>query len=461
MWELELRHKYEISLSRQIYLSFKERILSGQLPQGEALPSTRQLAQDLAVSRNTVCEAYDMLWAEGFLIRSQGAPTRVAQGLAIRRDCTQRPKEATKEPIPILWDFQTGQPDVSLFPWQQWCQIIREAADALSVHQLQYGGGKGDYALCEEIARYLLRGRGIMVDPEDVFITSGATQALHLLVDILHKQDCAFALESPSHPGIRNVISDKGYPLCYLPVDRSGAELSVLNGQKICAVYVTPSHQFPLGCILPATRRAALIRLAMEQDFYIIEDDYDSEFRYSGPPISPIYSMEPSRVVYVGTFSKSMFPALRLGFAVLPKQLQAKWRHSRKYMDVQNPVLEQAALCEFLRSRKLDRHVQRMRKSYAQKREVLLGEIRRCFGADANIWGDASGLHMALELPNMEFGEEFENKTRAEGLRIVPVSHYCPGQVAHTNQLLIGYGHLTQAQIEEGVRVLHKVIGDL
>ena len=461
MWELELRHQCEISLSRQIYLSFQERILSGLIAQGEALPSTRQLAQDLAVSRNTVCEAYDMLWTEGFLIRSQGAPTRVAQGLAIRRNDMRHPKQPPKEAYPIQWDFQTGQPDVSLFPLTQWSQIIRDAADALSVRQLQYGGGKGDDALCEEIARYLLRSRGITVDPADVFITSGATQALHLLVDILHKEDCTFALECPSHPGIRNVIVDKGYPLCYMPVDRSGADISVPSGQKICAVYVTPSHQFPLGCILPATRRAALIRLAMEQDFYIIEDDYDSEFRYSGPPISPIYSMEPSRVVYVGTFSKSMFPALRLGFAVLPKQLQAKWRHSRKYMDVQNPVLEQAALCEFLRSRKLDRYVQRMRRSYSQKREVLLGEIRRAFGADADIWGDASGLHMALELPGMEFGEEFLEKCRDEGMRIVPVSHYCPGQEAHKNQLLIGYGHLTHAQIEEGVRVLHRVISDL
>lgn len=457
MWDMELRHNDEISLSRQIYLLFRERILSGHIAQGEALPSTRELAGNLRVSRNTVCEAYDMLWTEGFIISRQGAPSRVAQGLQIDVDM-QAGTELKKAPVPILYDFRTGQPDLSFFPWQQWSQLLRDTTGSFPVRQLEYGDPKGYAPLCEEIANWLLRARGLTIDPEDVFITSGATQALHLLVDILHRDNDVFALESPSHPGIRTVISDKGYPLYSMLVDRNGADVSSLHGKQIAAVYVTPSHQFPLGGILPAKRRAELIRLAAQKDFYIIEDDYDSEFRYSGSPVSPIFSMNSSRVVYVGTFSKTMFPALRLGFAVLPKPLQKKWRHSRRYMDVQNPVLEQIALCEFLRSRRLDKHVRHMRRIYGEKRDVLLRCVKELFSETANIWGDESGLHVALQVPGAKFGTQFERDSQAAGIRVVPVTQYCPEESEHEDKLLLGYGHLSHEQIQNNVRALHKLI---
>lgn len=458
MWDMELRHHDEISLSRQIYLLFKERILSGLIAAGEALPSTRELATSLGVSRNTVCEAYDMLWTEGFIFCRQGASSRVAEGLQIEHAAMKDGTGWKRATVSILYDFRTGQPDLSFFPWQQWSQILRDATGSFPVRQLEYTDPKGYDPLCEEIASWLLRARGMTVDPADVFITSGATQALHLLVDILRREDHAFALESPSHPGIRTVICDKGYPLYRMPVDRNGADVSVLHGKQVAAVYVTPSHQFPLGGILPAGRRAELIRLAIQKDFYIIEDDYDSEFRYSGPPVSPIYSMDSSHVVYVGSFSKSLFPALRLGFAVLPKPLQKKWRHWRRYMDVQNPVLEQIALCEFLRTRKMDKHVRSMRRIYGEKRNVLLRCVEEQFGETANIWGDESGLHMALQVPGMEFGAQFERDSQSAGIRVDPVARYCPEETQHADKLLLGYGHLTHEQIQNNVPALHKLI---
>lgn len=458
MWGIELRYKDEISLARQIFLSLKERILTGQIQQGEALPSTRELAKGLGVSRNTVCEAYDMLWTEGFIISRQGAPSRVAEGLHIAPKAVELPQKKKKEQIPVLWDFKTGQPDLSVFPWQHWSQSLRDATNLLSIQQLEYSGPKGYEPLCEEIARWLMRSRSMEVNPEDVFITSGATQALHLLTDILHKDGHAFALENPSHPGIRTVIGDRGYSLQWIPIDRQGADVSTLKDKAISAVYVTPSHQFPLGGILPAGRRAALIRLAAEKDFYVIEDDYDSEFRYSGSPISPIYSMDSSHVIYVGTFSKTLFPALRLGFAVLPKPLQARWKHYRNYMDVQNPILEQAALTEFLHKRKMDKHVQHMRRIYGQKRNVLLNSIAHAFGNSVQPWGDASGLHLALQFPGMEFGEKFMLDCRKAGIRINPVKQYCSVQDNHNDKLLVGYGHLNHTQIEEGIKALHRLI---
>lgn len=462
VWGIELRHQDEISLARQIFLALREQILEDQITEGEALPSTRELAKGLGVSRNTVCEAYDMLMAEGFIVSHQGAPTRVAEGLQLahRQALLNEvpPAVMKQEKQPVLWDFRTGQPDLSLFPWQLWSQMMREAGGNLTARHLGYSGPKGYEPLCEEIAGWLLRSRGMKVNPEDVFITAGATQALHLLVDVLYKDRRPFALENPSHPGIHTVIADKGYPMQWLPVDEQGAETAALEGRIISAVYVTPSHQFPLGGILPAGRRARLIRLALANDFYIIEDDYDSEFRYGGPPISPLYALDSSHVVYVGTFSKTLFPALRLGFAVLPKALQAKWRHCRHYLDVQNPVWEQAALAEFLRRRKLDKHVRHMRRIYGQRRNILLNAIESAFGKAVRPWGDASGLHVALQFPGLEFGKQFGQDCRQAGLRVYPLTEYCPAQSIHQDKLLMGYGHLNPVQIAEGIRVLQHYI---
>ncbi|MPM48708.1 HTH-type transcriptional regulatory protein GabR [bioreactor metagenome] len=198
--------------------------------------------------------------------------------------------------------------------------------------------------------------------------------------------------------------------------------------------------------------------MAVQNDFYIIEDDYDSEFRYSGSPISPVYAMCPARVAYVGSFSKTLFPALRLGFAVLPKPLQEAWRHYRTYMDVQNPVLEQAALAEFLRSRKMDRHVQKMRRAYGEKRGLLLAALQTKFGTEALPWGDASGLHLALQFPGACFGPKFTAACRTAGVRVATVAQYCPAPTEHRDKLLLGYGHLTPDQITNGVAALHRVI---
>ena len=224
MWEIVLDHTGDAGLSRQIYLFFKTRILSGQIAQDEALPSTRELAVALQVSRNTVGIAYDMLWTEGFILRRQGAPSRVAEGLTIHtlQQAEARELKPVHQPE-IRWDFRSGQPDLSAFPWYAWNEQLKEAAAGLTARQFAYGGPKGYAPLCEEIAGWLYRSRGMTVDPGDVFITSGATQALYLLVQLLHREHAAFALENPSHPGIRNIIADKGAKVVWMPVDPNGA----------------------------------------------------------------------------------------------------------------------------------------------------------------------------------------------------------------------------------------------
>jgi len=219
-------------------------------------------------------------------------------------------------------------------------------------------------------------------------------------------------------------------------------------------VYVTPSHQFPLGGILPAARRASLIRYAREQEIYLVEDDYDSEFRFSGAPISPLYALDPQKVIYIGTFSKTVFPALRIGFALLPRELQSRWCYLRTHHDVQNPMFEQAALTEFLRSRALDRHIRTMRNRYAKRRQALVSALHDEFGADCTVCGDAAGLHLAASFTGKLFDQRFQSFCLERGVVVSTMESHCITKGQHLNQLLLGYGHLSPEEISGGVRLL-------
>jgi GntR family transcriptional regulator/MocR family aminotransferase len=254
-----------------------------RLDAGEALPSTRELAHALGVSRNTVCEAYDMLIAEGYAESRQGAPTRVAGGLLL--DAAERAPERPPTPKRV-WkaDFRTGQPELRLFPWPAFVQVLHRCADSLPLSQLGYAGAQGLPALREEIGDWLYRMRGISADAKDIFITAGATHALHTAAEVLAGFSKHVLVEDPCHSGMLQTFVEKGYTVCPVPADAQGMRTDGLSGYPPGPVYATPSHQFPLGGILPASRHAALIRWARTHDTYIIEDDYDSEFRYAGEP---------------------------------------------------------------------------------------------------------------------------------------------------------------------------------
>jgi GntR family transcriptional regulator/MocR family aminotransferase len=252
------------------------------------------------------------------------------------------------------------------------------------------------------------------------------------------------------------VFRNKGNPIVPIPVDSEGIQTAFIkSGNEACAVYVTPSHQFPLGGILPAARRATLVRYARENGLYILEDDYDSEFRYSGEPIAPLHAMDPQRVIYIGTFSKSLFPALRIGYVILPEQLHKGWNQLRTHTDVQNPPAEQAALAELLRTRKLDRHVRRMRRLYGQRRQVLLEALSDIFGKHWAAYGDAAGLHVAIDFPGRHFDEIFRLKAREQGIHVTPAERYCLEKGRHSSKLILGYGHLEPQEIREGLQVLY------
>ena len=288
-----LNRKSEVTLRRQIYAALKERMMDGALAAGEALPSTREMARQLGVSRSTVCEAYEMLIAEGFALSRGGAATRVAPGLHLERSPKAKPREEGEKTCRIEVDFLTGRPDLKAFPRFAFTQALNAAAQHMPLPRLGYSGPQGMRELRAEISSWLYRSRGISADPGDIFVTTGTTHALHVTANLLYRPGDKIVVEDPCHIVMRQMFIDRGYQVIPVPVDRQGMQTEYLGPENACAVYVTPSHQFPLGGILPAGRRAALIRYAKESGGYIIEDDYDSEFRYGGEPVAPLYAMDP------------------------------------------------------------------------------------------------------------------------------------------------------------------------
>lgn len=451
-----LDRKCELSLRRQICQELKEQMMSGRLKAGDVLPSTRELSSSLNVSRSTVCEAYEMLIAEGFAVSSQGALTRVAEGLCMEKEPEPASRDADLPERIYPADFRTGRPDLRLFPRFLWQQLLNKAVEELQSEQFGYTGAQGISELRAEIALWLFRSRGLSVDYRDVFITQGATHALHLIADLVSGDGREILIEDPCHTGMLRTFLNKGCRVVPVPADKCGLQTELLDSRNAGAVYVTPSHQFPLGGILPASRRASLVRFAHEKEAYIIEDDYDSEFRYCGEPVAPLHAMDPRRVIYVGTFSKSVYPALRIGYVILPKQLQKRWIRLRTYTDVQNPILEQAALALFLRTGKLDRHILRMRKIYGERRRILLEALSQAFDREWLAYGDAAGLHLAVEFPGLCFDDQFRKSGLEKGINITPLEYHCIEKGRHQDKLLIGYGHLEPDEIRSGVALLHE-----
>ncbi|NLI53127.1 MAG: PLP-dependent aminotransferase family protein [Clostridiales bacterium] len=442
-------------IRRQIYTQFKVQIASGAMPAGEALPSTRQLAGELSVSRSTVVEAYDMLLSEGYLSSRQGAQTVVADGLVLDAPSLPSEPDPPRKRTPVLADFSTGRPDLEQFPRALWGRLLANAALGLPPEQYGYTGPQGYAPLRQEIVAWLSRSRGLAVNAADVFITAGATHALHILAELLCPAGGRVLMEDPCHSGLFDILSGSNREIVPISVDDHGMQADLLGSAgQVSMIYVTPSHQFPLGGILPASRRAALVRFARERGAFIVEDDYDSEFRYEGAPVAPLYSMDPQRVIYVGTFSKTLFPALRIGFAILPKCLQARWRELRTHYDVQNPPFEQAALAEMLQTRRFDRHIRAMRSRYGRRRQTLLDELTREFG---NTWvacGDAAGLHVAIRFLGRRFDDAFQSRCRENGVLAVPLETHCLVKGLHEDTLVLGYGHLEPERIGPAVRQL-------
>lgn len=444
-------------LWRQVYVQLRERILAGELRAGERLPSSRALATTLGVSRNLVLDAYDQLQAEGYLESQPQSGMLVAAGLdLLAQDGLPTPGPAVgPTPHRPAIDFRPGLPALEYVPRRVWGQLVQAICREPDMQLWGYGAPEGHLSVRQALNRYLARVRGVHCLPEQIIMTTGAAQAFTIVARLcLSQQSCAL-VEDPMTVDIRLGYAATGAQIYPLPVDSHGLEVAGIPASlQPQLIHVTPSHQFPLGGVLPIGRRLALVQLARERGSWIVEDDYDSEIRYSGAPIPALQGLAPERVIYVGTLSKILAPALRLGYIIVPPQLLDAARALKRQTDLHSPTLDHRVLARFIDEGHLERHLRTVKRIYRQRRDALLDALEAAAPAAYTIWGASTGIHLVVAWPGRRFTPDWIEALAQDGVRVYPVTHHAVDRERHADKLILGYGHLSPEQIRTGVAQL-------
>ncbi|MFI6726522.1 PLP-dependent aminotransferase family protein [Streptomyces atratus] len=438
--------------------ALREAVRTGRLAPGTRLPSSRSLAVDLGIARNTVADAYAELVAEGWLTARQGSGTRVARRADPRRTATRATRSRPVRSQPAH-NLLAGSPDLSTFPRADWLKAARHALTAAPNDAFGYGDPRGRIELRTVLADYLARARGVYADPERIVICAGFVQALKLMGTVLRKRRVReVAVESYGLDVHWKLLADAGLRMPCLPVDGLGARTGELAGLRgVGAVLMTPAHQFPTGAPLHPDRRAAAVDWARGTGGLILEDDYDGEFRYDRQPVGALQGLDPERVVHLGTTSKSLAPGLRLGWMVLPENLVGEVAEAKGVSDWSSSALEQLTLAEFIASGAYDRHVRSMRLRYRHRRDQLVAVLAQR-APDVRISGIAAGLHAVLELP--EGSEPSVMRAAAwQGLALEGISRFRHPQAAPgRDALVIGYGTPTDSAWAGALDALCRVL---
>ena len=383
-------------MQRQVEDQLRAAIRSGRLVDGERLPASRTLAHDLGVSRGVVSDAYMQLAAEGWLLLAPRSSPRVASTGGARR--SQPTRHQIEGSDPFRYDLRPGRPDLSRFPRAEWVRSLSAAVRAAGVAELDYPPIAGATRLREVLAAYRGRVRGTLAQAEDVILCAGAGQAFVTLAEALGP--VKLAVEDPGHEGIRGLFAKRGLKPVPVRVDEAGVVVDELPCDA-GAVLLTPAHQFPTGAVLSAERRAALLRWAEEHQALIIEDDYDAEYRYDRAPIGALQGLRPDLVAHVGSVSKTLAPALRLGWLIAPPRWRDRLLAARSSLDHGLPALEQLALADFITRGAYDRHLRRSGRTYRHRRDALIEALTAALPG-ATFSGAAAGLHIAVHIPGAD-----------------------------------------------------------
>jgi GntR family transcriptional regulator / MocR family aminotransferase len=436
--------------------ALRDAIVSGRLQPGARLPSSRALAADLEIARNTVAEAYGQLAAEGWLTALQGSGTRVAQ----RGAELVRPARAEQSAIRFRYDLLPGSPDLAAFPRSAWVAAGRRALAEASYETLDYTDPRGLDQLRSALAAYLARARGVHATPARVLVCSGFTQGFALLCDVLRARGAStIALEQYVQPGVVEIAAARGLRVATLPVDEHGAVVDQLGAAD--AVVLTAAHQFPLGVSLAAGRRTAVIEWARRSGALVIEDDYDGEFRYDRHPLGALQALAPEHVVYAGTASKTLAPGVRLAWLALPEQLVDDLVQAKTLADRNSSAFDQLTLTELIASGAYDRHVRRSRLEYRRRRDRLVAALQRR-APHVRLSGIAAGLHALLELPAGADEREIVSRAAARGLAVQGLGAYAASNSAHTHEpaLVVGYAKPPQHSFTGAVARLAAVLAE-
>ncbi len=473
-------------LFRQLYEGLRQSILDGTLAAGARLPGTRGLADELGVSRNTVLNAYEQLLAEGYLRGAIGSGTYVSctlpeemiqvcrrQGPARLRSTKHRALSQRGELLASMSSsvsccggvprpFRPGIPALDAFPFDIWMRLVARHHRRPAPELLGYDHSAGYAPLRSAIAAHLGPARAVRCEPEQVVITTGSQQGLDLIARLLLDPGDTAWIEDPGYPGARAALEGSGVQLVGVPVDSEG--LDVAAGCKRCPrgrlVYVTPSHQYPLGVTMSLSRRIALLEWARQADAWVVEDDYDSEFRYSGRPLAALQGLDrDGRVLYIGTFGKPIFPSLRLGYLVVPPDLVDAFVAARAVSDRQAPSLTQAVLADFIHEGHFLRHIRRMRTLYEQRQQTLLRAARRELAGLLEVPACETGMHVMAWLADGWDDRQVSQASAQVGVEVPPLSSYCLKR-SRRGGLLLGYAGWDGRQIRDAVRRLGAVLRD-
>ncbi|GLQ51342.1 PLP-dependent aminotransferase family protein [Dyella flava] len=464
---------------------FRRAIVGGHLRPGQRVPSTRSLAKELRISRVPVLSAYEQLYAEGYLETFVGAGTCVARSIpgqtlkphgATERH-TQLPNTTQTAPRkiaqrvdglrtpPQTWAnnqgaFRVGLPAIDHFPVTTWSKLLHQHARKPPIEQMVYGDPMGYLPLREAIAEYLGTVRTVRCDASQILITTGSQQGLQVCVHALLDAKDRVWMEDPGYPGARQALGTIGAEIIPVPVDEEGlnVEEGIRRQRNARAVYISPSHQFPLGYTMSATRRMQLLSWASRSGAWIIEDDYDSEYRFGGRPLASLQGMDTDdRVVYVGTFSKVMFPALRVGYIVVPKDLVGAFAAVRDALDTFSPMLYQVALTDFIREGHFARHIRRMRALYLERRIALLDAIDQYMDGRLEVIGTEAGMQLAALLPHGVDDVAVSIKAKQLGISARPLSISYAERPARGG-VILGYSGVGVHELREGIRKLKTCI---
>jgi GntR family transcriptional regulator / MocR family aminotransferase len=471
-------------LYRRVYLALRSVIHAGRLGPSARLPSTRALAADLGVSRNTIMLAYEQLAAEGYVVSRHRSTTSVAGAVPARAVATasaiqpsprvsayaQRLIDHPATPSPaafvrrpgLRYDFRYGRPAVDEFPREIWRRLLAVHARRTSRDAVGYASPAGYAPLRDALSEYLRRARALSCDPAQIVIVNGSQQAFDLAARVLLDPGDRAVVEEPHYPGATVTFEAAGASLLRIPVDASGLDTSQLPSDRggTRLAYVTPCHQFPTGVIMPLERRLALLAWASRVGAWVVEDDYISEFRYEGRPLEALQSLDrDGRVIYVGTFSKTLFPALRVAYLVLPPALVRPFAAAKWAADRFSATLAQEALADFITSGQFERYLRRASGRNASRRRALIGALHQHFGSRVEVAGENTGVHLLVWVNDRRPRDVEGMVARAAkaGVGIYPIAPYY-ARAPRRAGLLFGYASLTEAEIRAGIRVLADVL---
>ncbi len=462
---LHIDHESQKPIYHQIYEQIKHDILKGNLPIGTRITSTRSLASELHVGRNTVENAYAQLVLEGYItsVASSGYVVNNLQ-FDLNHNTTERFTTSGAELSisecdagGIHYSFQYGSLDAASFPYQLWRRYMTDVLDGPEAQDVHgEGEAKGNMDLRIQLMKYLYHSRGVNCKPEQIVICSGTQSALEIMIKIFPYTEKKVAMEEPCYNGASVIFRSNGFEILPIPVCENGIELNKLAASSARMVHIAPSHQFPMGAVMPIHQRIEILKWAQEHNNIIIEDDYDSEFRYNGRPIPSLQSIDQyERVIYVGTFSKALSPGLRMAYMILPTWLLPEYEERFTGYHCTVPLIEQKILARFMADGYWEKHIRKICLSQKKKHDILIDAIKQNMGNKVRIYGHQAGLHILLEFLDGQQEEELVRKALEYKIKVCPVSPFWLNKQNYSNNaLVLGYGMIPEKDIPRAVEIL-------